>query len=155
MIPDGVIRGAWRDNEDSLVDVVVLDTDAVAWDRAIAFASAWPGAAYEVDGKPSALPVKLDGLRSGDGYQLGHLWILVGGCMINCHFFGEEDEIEFDIDPRQVTSDEIARDVLTFVEGLARAVGRPVHLTPESLHERPMLSLDPATSAWSAREMTR
>jgi hypothetical protein len=149
MIPDSVIRGAWRDDEDSLVDIVVRDTDALAWDRAIAFASARPGAAYEVDGKPSALPANLDGIRTDDGYQLGHFWIPVAGCMINCHYYGEDDEIEFDIDPRDVTSDEIAREVLTFVEGLARAIGRPVHLTPESLHERPMLSFDPAAPGWS------
>jgi hypothetical protein len=147
MIPDDILRGLWREEDGSLVDIVALDTDVVAWDRALAFVSEWPDATYTVDGMASAVPVKLDEFRPPGGLSPGRLSLSIQGCIINGHYF-DEDEIEFDIRPREVSSDEIARKVLAFAEGLAKAIDRPVHLTPESTHDRPMITFDPSTSRW-------
>ena len=44
---------------------------------------------------------------------------------------------------------QVARRVLGFVEDLARALNRTVSFTPDSTHDRPFLSFDPATSRWT------
>lgn len=53
------------------------------------------------------------------------------GLLLNCHFFCE-DEIELDVDPRQVTDGVEFADLLEFVQWLANAVGERVIVTYEN-----------------------
>ncbi len=63
-----------------------------------------------------------------------NLVINLGKVEICCHFFAE-DEIELDIDPREVTSD-ISKDrVLDFMARLGANLGRDVILTEENSPE--------------------
>src|SRR5581483_11032728 len=55
----------------------------------------------------------------------------VGGLWVNCHFF-QDDEIEFDLDPREVTDEQRYEALMGFMVDLGRATGRRVVMTPES-----------------------
>jgi len=68
---------------------------------------------------------------------------------LNCHFFGEL-EIEFDVRPKDVDTEARARLLLNFMHGLGHALGRPVHLTEENIHEWRRLTFYPGTEAWTA-----
>jgi hypothetical protein len=70
---------------------------------------------------------------------------------INCHFF-VPDEIELDIDPREVTGPEELAAVLQFVEQLARATGKDAVLTPESSPEIVLLHYRQAGQGWQIHE---
>ena len=65
------------------------------------------------------------------------LSIWLGGVQLNCHFFAER-EIELDLDPRQITSEESFNALRQFMEPLADALQHPILLTPENLNECPI-----------------
>jgi hypothetical protein len=62
------------------------------------------------------------------------LAIFVDGVQINCHFFWAE-ELELDVDPREVRTPEMGRRVLDFLKQLGDALNRSVLLTAESSPE--------------------
>jgi hypothetical protein len=66
----------------------------------------------------------------------------VGGVHINCHFFGHE-ELEFDLDPREVKDARSLAEVLGFMRQVGVALELPVRLTPENTRERPFLEYSP------------
>ena len=78
----------------------------------------------------------------------GHLLrVKFGAATANCHFF-VESEIELDLDPREIQSANSHNEVLSFLEGLAAAIGKPVVVTPENGQSTPFLSFDPISSHW-------
>jgi hypothetical protein len=62
------------------------------------------------------------------------------------HFFGEF-EIEFDLDPREVTGQPEFDDVVAFMGRLAAATGKVAVMTPENTHDAPFLSVAPLGAA--------
>lgn len=77
--------------------------------------------------------------------------VCVGSVWLNCHFF-TVDEIEFDLDPRDVSSAADFAALLHFMQGLGQAVNRPVLLTTEgwtednSISEKPIFTYKPQTN---------
>jgi hypothetical protein len=63
------------------------------------------------------------------------LRIDLGGVVANCHFFSS-DEIECDLDPKEVRTARDHDKVLGFVVGLAHAVNGEVQITDENQPER-------------------
>lgn len=51
---------------------------------------------------------------------------------MNCHFFAVE-QIEFDLDPAEVSDPSRLEGLFAFMKGLASAVGKDVLLTPENV----------------------
>lgn len=70
------------------------------------------------------------------------LRISIADIVIVCHFF-TTDEIEFDIDPRKITSQAALDGLLGFLRQVGDTVDRPVILTYESDEQHPFISYDP------------
>jgi hypothetical protein len=64
------------------------------------------------------------------------------GVRLNCHFF-DEQELEFDLDPSQVTGQVQLDGLLAFMRSLAAAVARTVLLSPENMHDHPFVRVAP------------
>jgi len=78
-------------------------------------------------------------------YELGYLLqVDLGGPVLHCHFF-PEGEIEFDLDPREVFSIDVAEKVFSFMSRLGSAVKKPVHLTGENMKEWLLFAYEPHT----------
>jgi hypothetical protein len=73
------------------------------------------------------------------------LTVLVAGVGLNCHFF-DESEIEFDLDPRQVSDQRAFDAIVAFMADLANASSRVALMTPESMHDHPFLRVPPAAT---------
>ena len=112
----------------------------------MAFVGRYP-CSYSFDGESVVLPEVRQLLSNRDGSHL--LSINLGSATAHCFFF-VESEIELDVDPREIQNADAHDAVLSFIEGLARAVGRPVLLTPENGSHVPYLSYEPTTGEWHA-----
>jgi len=132
----------WR-SDGSFRDVYVNDTNVRDWEKFIEFASAYPNR-YTIDGCVASMTSVADALHDRDHAHLLAVW--VGGAQINCHFFSEE-EIELDLDPREIHASEHDA-VLHFVAALSTALGKPALVTEENAHELPLLTYEPRNSAW-------
>jgi hypothetical protein len=82
-------------------------------------------------------------------YPIVEARMLVGNVVqVNNHFFISE-EIEFDIDPRTVLTEEAHQVVLIFFVGLAHRLNKSFCLTYENLPEEVLLQYDPDSSLWT------
>lgn len=86
----------------SLRDLYILNADTEVWQKVIEFIRTGEYAyRFEMDGEELPLPADINSLfevRAEVGAQLS---VDVHGITINCYFFAE-DEVEFDIDPREI-----------------------------------------------------
>lgn len=115
----------------SLRDLYVLDTDAILWQKALDFlrATGHP-LTYLEDGAETDLPAEVAHIfrrRLEAGTLLS---ADVRGLRINCHFFTQE-QIEFDIDPREISDEVWFGHPCEFIRGIGRSLARSVLLTPE------------------------
>jgi hypothetical protein len=132
----------------SLLDVVIESTTVDDWRTVLEFVgSLSKGGVAEVRTRPDPLPPIAVIFASADE-PLSLLSVELGRVVANCHFF-DATEIEFDVDPRDVLQESDARSLLTFMEGLARAVGRPAHLTAESSHDNRLVTFEPLPPRWT------
>ncbi|QDT14379.1 hypothetical protein [Alienimonas californiensis] len=139
------------DRDGSLRDVLVLETTVDDWERLLDFVRTGPQTySYSsVDGKadlPAAQEIFPDGQREG----LHLMAVNLGGCTANCHFFWTGD-IEFDLDPKEVTTAERAAAVFAWMRDLGRELGKPIRLTPENTEEYVLAAYDPATDSFDFR----
>lgn len=77
----------------------------------------------------------------------------IGNAVLKCHFFGV-DEIELDLDPREIDDSDQFERLVAFVRLLGELTGKVVLLTPENFKERPILRYSPDTRqiVWVPRE---
>ena len=95
-------------------------------------------------GVEEPVPEQVDVLFGGPEQPRPLLLTDVGGVALACHFFSSE-EIEFDLDPREVSGQEQAEAVFDFMRRIGLALGKPVRLTPENLRQYVLIEYDPAT----------
>lgn len=146
---------AWADvaggfqPDGSLRDVYVLNADVTLWERAVAYVV---GRYADVRfSKPFPGPGQVATLfGTGPDSELTSMSVDVGGAGLACHFF-TPDEIELDLDPRQVTGDAALAAVVEFMNGLAAAVGKDVILTHENVRDAVILRCRPAAAAAERR----
>lgn len=67
--------------------------------------------------------------------------IIIDSIIINNHFFSV-DEIEFDIDPREINSFENYIKVINFMNLISQILGKPLILTGENQKEFPLIEVD-------------
>ncbi len=132
----------------SLRDIYVFNTAAADWDALLILAQAHAHE-YTHDGIAQSLPGATALFQDREHSHL--LSVLAGSVRINCHFFVPE-EIELDIDPRDVTGPEEHVAVLQFVERLARATQKDAVVTPESTPDIALLHYDHASQFWQVHE---
>jgi hypothetical protein len=78
--------------------------------------------------------------------------IRVGTVMVVCHFF-TTDEIEMDVDPREVTSQAELDELLGFLRLVGDTLGRAVILSHESDEEHPFISYEPGRREFQYHEI--
>jgi hypothetical protein len=126
----------------SLRDIYVLETTASDWQAVLD--AIWPSLyfrSFKIDDADSGRPTMAELFNPGTTRRM---CLDVGGIVVICHFFGE-DEIEFDLDPREVTG-QVQLDALAdFMILVGRATRSPVILVPENMREAPILRYAPAT----------
>ena len=145
-----------REREDRMLwDVVVTHVHASDWDRALSAlrrASESDTAieiVEDIDGS-AADAFGVDGTGLDDGVQRRVLVKLAGEAEAHAHFFAV-DEIEFDVDPRELSARSGAA-LLRLMKILAISTSRPCLLTPENVHHRPMVAFDPTSGMFSMFE---
>jgi hypothetical protein len=112
----------------SLRDVYVFNAVSSDWDAFLALARTYPYE-YTLDGIRRSLPDTTSIFRDREHSHL--LSLVTSSVRMNCHFFVPE-EIELDIDPREITESEDHIAVLQFVEKLAAATRKDAVVTLEN-----------------------
>jgi hypothetical protein len=128
----------------SLRDLYVFGTTRDDWASLLAAlkASEWR-LRFTRNGERAALPENLaEYLDEGPERPGGMLSILVSGVSINAHMFSE-DQIELDIDPREVTDEQAFAGVMRFMSFVANTVQKKIALTPENSSMCPLLVAHP------------
>lgn len=141
------VAGLWN-RDGSLRDIYVQNTEAVHWDRFDRLLRKYE-CTYTFDGMPLPFPGSRSALANREGSHL--LSIPLGGPVINCHFFIEQ-QLELDISPKEVAGPLDHERILVFVESLAEALELAADITPENWEENPFLTYSPATKSWRTHE---
>lgn len=67
--------------------------------------------------------------------------IFIDKIMINLHFFSDE-EIEFDIDPKEINSNSDLEAIIQFMNNMSQILKKEVILTGEGENEYPLITVD-------------
>jgi len=132
------------ERDGSLRDVYFIDIDSDGWDRFIRYASAHR-LTYKADGQDKNFPGVDEAFRQTDVSHCLSIW--VGGASVNFHFF-QANEIELDVDPREIQGENEHSAMLEFVEGASNAVGANAVITPEGSQGLPFLTFEFHKRAW-------
>ncbi|WP_299427721.1 hypothetical protein [uncultured Shimia sp.] len=141
----------WSDCKDafradgSLRDIYVRNTTEDDWNRLFAAFSKYEMTLF-CDGDPSPeieVPAAIFERCNEHHYRLE---MLAKGITFQCHFF-TVDEIEIDVDPKEIKSQQDLDVVLDVMGAIGRALAKPVILTEEATQNYVWIAFDPATSA--------
>jgi hypothetical protein len=145
--PDFAFDGSWR-------DIYVLDTTLSDWQVVLDMLRQLdPAPIFRVDGVAKAIPDRAEGAFESRASAGALLSVSIGKAVLNCHFFGV-DEIEFDLDPREIGDSDQFERLVAFMRLLGELTGKVVLLTPENFKESPILRYSPDTRqiVWVPRE---
>lgn len=126
-------KEAFRE-DGSLRDIYVQGTSLEDWDRFYGFLlDCGFSLTFARNGEPAKLPSQAaEALQ--DPNSTHNLMIGVENLTLNCHFFTEE-EIELDVDPREVHSQSELDLVLGFMRNLGKCLSKEVILTAENFKD--------------------
>ena len=132
--------GSWR-------DIYVLNADRDDWNKLL---ESLPNSAYEImfwiDGKV-AEPIKtIQEALEIRNHASPLMRINASGLHIACYFFTDE-EIEFDIDPREVNNQQDLDKVISFMFFSGDLLQKKVILTPENISSLVMIEFNPKTQS--------
>ena len=118
-------------DDGSLRDIYIFETSLDDWQKLLDFIrEGLYTFEYKVDGNAVALPERASTIFECENY--GRLLsVNVGNLLLNCHFF-TADEIEFDLDPREVKGERELEDLFDFLRRLCRISSKQTVLTPEN-----------------------
>ena len=106
---------------------------------------------FSIDGDPASFPEDVALVFAMRSTNTPMACVKLGTVRAVFHFFSEE-EIECDIDPREVKSQVELDAVLEFLQEIGDAVGKPVLLTPENFQEYEILRYDPSSKTFKYTE---
>ncbi len=133
--------GSWR-------DIYLLATDEKDWQRLLAWLAR---SAYRLEfttnGQPRPLPQDTAEIFVARSETMLLLRVDPEHLGLNCHFFGVE-QIEFDLDPRDITDADRFGSLLEFMRGLSEVLGKEIRLTPENMENLPYFRFTPQTGSW-------
>lgn len=128
----------------SLLDIYIHDTTLNDWQSFAKFIRFGKyNFSFATGDNSLSLPEDVQDVFNGEEASL--LSISINGMQANCHFFGIE-EIELDIDPREIESEEKFRDLMDFISSLGQALAKQVRITPENLPSRPLFLFMPESN---------
>ena len=91
------------------------------------------------------IPNHIKNAFSGQDDETCTLSIFFDHILIRTHFF-IESEIELDLDPRDVRSQQDLNNLVVLMDKIAQRLGKPVYLTPENCSESPIFVVHPSKS---------
>jgi hypothetical protein len=129
------VRGEFDLDDGSWRDIYVFDTKMADWQQMLDSLRASP---YQVQYFRNREPAELPN-AAAEAFPLPDecdrmLSVTFSGVLANCHFF-TEDEIEFDIDPREVKGQAELDALFGFMHLLADSVGKEAVLSPENFRQ--------------------
>ena len=107
---------------------------------------------YSVDGTARPLSAVVDEAFTTRDTASPSLLFRVGGIVVACHFF-TTDEIEFDISPREVTSQAALDGLLGFLRLVGDTLGRAVIMSYESDEQHPFITYEPSRREFQYHEV--
>ncbi len=131
--------------EGSLCDIYISDTSLKDWESVwSALLADSNNLSFYVDGALTMPPLDV-----AEAFRLGRHHAVCGSYAVgkqrfNCHFFIEE-EVEFDLDPRDVDGPSEADRLAQFITMLGCATSKEVRLTPENGPDAVIARFEPAT----------
>lgn len=118
----------------SLRDICALDTTIEDWQRLLEFLSTGPyPVRYLVDDIEH--PLNTDAAQIFAQHIRPVLLVEVQNVLLKSHFFNDE-EIEFDISPEDVTDTGKAEAIFGFMSQMGKTLNKDVVLTEESAHDK-------------------
>lgn len=134
----------------SLRDIYAHNTTLIEWNRLLALFPSLGRVTYYRDGTEAPLPLTAESIFA----EVQHAKLLrcdLGGPVINTHFF-TPDEIELDVDPREITTQTDLDLVLEFCARVAREIRRDIRITPENAPEITYLVYAVGDEMWRRAE---
>jgi hypothetical protein len=127
----------------SLRDIYVLGTTRAHWQRLLDGLRRWtPAPTLMLGGEPAAIPERIEEIFAASREVGALLSLDIGTGPLNCHFF-VEDEIEFDLDPRDVAGPAAVQALIRFMAFVGEATDKAVVLTTENSREAAILRYCP------------
>lgn len=128
--------GSWR-------DVYVLNTTIDDWQRVLdVLVKLTLAPVVSIDGEAIAFPLSAAAIFQRREKCSPVLQLAVGNVRFHCNFF-QDDEIEFDLDPREVNSADDLESIKTFMRVLATRTGKTAILTHENTKSAVILAVPP------------
>lgn len=131
----------------SLRDIYVLGTTIADWQRMLdAIRVTGYRLTYFRAEQPTEIPTKAEDAFPLPNQADRRLSLWFADVLANCHFFTVE-EIEFDIDPREVKSQHELNALFDFMRCLAQATNKEVVLTGENMRKIVIFRVAPGNAA--------
>ncbi|MGR3620679.1 hypothetical protein [Pseudophaeobacter sp.] len=130
----------------SLRDIIVREISDPDWDKLISLSLRLGNVSYHCDGEDAVLPTSAAELL-GDKEHAHCMKVNLGGPVVNAHFFSSE-EIELDLDPREIGTQAALDKVLVFCSELSLTLERDVAITEESSPEAKLLYYSFQQRSW-------
>ena len=136
--PEFAWDGSWR-------DIYIRDTSLDDWQRVVdSLRDYSPPPSLLLDGVSLSIPPSIKSvLERGYDESRPVLCVKAGNISLNCHFF-DVGEVEFDLDPREVSSEEDFDNLTAFMSQIADATGKPAILTHENVRDAVILRVEPS-----------
>jgi hypothetical protein len=138
----------------SVRDIYIMHCTLDDWAKTYEVLAEWPRSEFFVDDIAQPPPSRVEDVFALIEKSAALLRVRVGNSVVNAHFFWAE-EIECDIDPREVTSQAGLDALLDFIRQLGDATGKRFMLSPENLPESPFLSYWPQTNCFELHTTAR
>ena len=151
---------AWRqverdfDWDGSLRDIYVRPAALEDWSLVCRVLKKRPGVEFRLDGELAPFPEDIAHVFALRSTKSPMLSVKLGAVTAVFHFF-TEDEVECDIDPREVKSQVELDGVLAFLKEIGDVVAKPVVLTPENCPESEIVRYEPSSQTFRYAEAKR
>ena len=126
----------------TLRDIYVLETNVDDWRSWVDFVNTtcivrWKNAAGEIMPQIDFNQI----LDCWHSQEISHAVIMVGQVSLHVHFFCES-EIEHDLQPEEVTSEEDHNSIVSYMQSMSQRLDRKVILTPENGQNFPLIIVE-------------
>jgi hypothetical protein len=135
--------GSWR-------DIYITPASLDDWRAIFPFLRVQPEIEFLRESGADRVPEAIDPSFFSESHPT--LRFRLGGVLVVFHFF-TPDEIECDIDPRDVTGQTSLDVVLAFMQQLGDLTHKRAVLTPENVSDQPIISYDPESRAFQHHEV--
>lgn len=133
------------EEDGSLRDIIVHEASVSDWEKLISISQEFGKVSYKADGEDAVLPSAAN-LLSDKG-RAHCVKIDLGGPVAITHF-SDCEELELDLDPREIRSQADLDKVLNFCSKLSLELGRDVAITEESDPEATLLTYSFHRQCW-------